>query len=150
CGGAFYLSAGRPHWTGSAAAKPRWTHEYLSTGVGLVSVALRDGPLALGCAPTLEIPYYHGPVWDAVGAGITVAGTFSDLLFTGGLFSAHPLAPALFERSMRGQAATLSCAGERGRAVLFSPHPEMGDLVRKYLVLDAYARRYLPIRGEAV
>src|SRR5262249_2860155 len=56
----------------------------------------------------------------------------------------------LFERSMRGQAAILSCAGERGRAVLFSPHPEMGDLVRKYLVLDAYARRYLPIRGEAV
>jgi hypothetical protein len=37
--------------------------------------------------------------------------------------------------------------GNRGRAVLFSPHPEMGDLVRKYMALDGYVRHYLPIRG---
>ena len=31
--------------------------------------------------------------------------------------------------------------------MLFSPHPEMGDLVRKYMALDGYVRHYLPIRG---
>ncbi|MBI3707743.1 MAG: hypothetical protein HY246_08705, partial [Proteobacteria bacterium] len=38
----------------------------------------------------------------------------------------------------------------RGRAVLFSPHPELGDLWRKYVAFDGYVRRYLPIRGRAV
>jgi hypothetical protein len=33
--------------------------------------------------------------------------------------------------------------------VLFSPHPEMGDLIRKYIALDGYVRHYLPIRGFA-
>src|SRR5215470_9408888 len=36
CGGAFYLSAGRPGWTGTAPAKPMYTHEYLQSGVGVV------------------------------------------------------------------------------------------------------------------
>jgi hypothetical protein len=150
CGGAYYLSSGRPGWTGTAAAKPRWSHEYLSTGAGLVTVALGDGPLSVGCPPTLEMPYYHGPVWDAVGPGAETDARFADLLLPGQLFIPNPLDPALFERDMKGRPAILRCDGVRGRALLFSPHPEMGDLVRKYIALDAYARRYLPIRGPAV
>jgi hypothetical protein len=33
--------------------------------------------------------------------------------------------------------------------VLFSANPEMGDIVRKYIGLEGYVARYLPIRGEA-
>jgi hypothetical protein len=51
---------------------------------------------------------------------------------------------------MAGRPAILKAEGARGRAVLFSPHPEMGDLLRKYTALDGYARHYLPIRGLPV
>ncbi len=147
CGGAYYLSAGRPAWTGTAQAKPLYTHEYLQTGVGVVAVALSPGPLALGCAPTMEVPYYHGPVYDLVGAGSEVAATFHALALPGRLAIDNPLDGERFERDMKGKPAILVAAGARGRAVLFSPHPEMGDLVRKYIALDGYVRRYLPIRG---
>ncbi|HJU24295.1 MAG TPA: hypothetical protein VJ891_17460 [Casimicrobiaceae bacterium] len=149
CGGAYYLSSGRPAWTGTAAAKPRYTHEYLQTGVGIVTIALRDGPLALGCVPTMEVPYYHGPVYDALGEGIDVAATFDSLALSGRLAIDNPLDRAQFEREMAGKPAILIASGKRGRAVLFSPHPEMGDLVRKYIALDGYVRHYLPIRGIA-
>jgi len=150
CGGAFYLSAGRPGWTRSVDAVPRYTHEYLSTGVGLVSVDLAPSRLTLGCPSTMEIPYYHGPVYEDVPAPAQVLGRFRDLRFSGRLGIENPLDPELFEREMRGRPAVIESHGGRGRAVLFSPHPEMGDLLRKYLALDGYVRRYLPIRGRKV
>lgn len=150
CGGAFYLSAGRPGWTGTANAKPLYTHEYLQSGVGVVTIALHRGPLALGCPPTMEVPYYHGPIYDALGDGLDVAATFHALALPGRLAIDNPLDRKQFEREMKGKPAIL-IAGDtgRGKAVLFSPHPEMGDLIRKYIALDGYVRRYLPIRGAA-
>jgi hypothetical protein len=147
CGGAFYLSAGRPGWTGTAAAKPLYTHEYLQSGVGIVALAMRPGPLGFGLPPTIEVPYYHGPIYDALGEGIEVAATFHALAMPGRLAIDNPLDDARFARDMAGKPAILSATGERGRAILFSPHPEMGDLVRKYIALDGYVRHYLPIRG---
>jgi hypothetical protein len=150
CGGAFYLSAGRPGWTGTANAKPRFTHEYLKSGVGLVNVVLEKGRLSLGLPPTLEIPYYHGPLYDELGEGIAVAGRFRDLVMAGRIGIDNPLDDDKFARTMAGQPAILRADGVRGRAVLFSPHPEMGDLLRKYTALDGYVRQYLPIRGFPV
>lgn len=147
CGGAFYLSAGRPDWTGTARAKPLYTHEYLQSGVGVVAVDLPPGPLAAGCPPTMEIPYYHGPVYDRIDEGLVVAGRFHALTLPGGLAIDNPLTHEKFQRDMAGKPAILLAAGNRGRAVLFSPHPEMGDLIRKYIALDGYVRHYLPIRG---
>jgi hypothetical protein len=147
CGGAFYLSAGRPGWTGTAQAKPLYSHEYLQSGVGVVTLKLRPGPLAFGCPPTVEVPYYHGPIYDELGAGIEVAATFHTLSLPGRLAIDNPLDAQRFERDMAGKPAILDAIGPRGRAVLFSPHPEMGDLVRKYIALDGYVRHYLPIRG---
>ena len=147
CGGAFYLSAGRPGWAGTAQAKPLYTHEYLQSGVGVTTLEMRDGPLALGCPPTMEVPYYHGPIYDVLGPGIEVAATFRELTLSGGLAIDNPLDRDKFQRDMAGKPAILLAAGKRGRAVLFSPHPEMGDLVRKYMTLDGYVRHYLPIRG---
>jgi hypothetical protein len=147
CGGAYYLSMGRPEWTGTAQAKPLYTHEYLQSGVGIVTLEMRKGPLALGCPPTMEVPYYHGPIYDLVGPGIEVAATFRELALPGRLAIDNPLDRDKFERDMAGNAAILLATGNRGRAVLFSPHPEMGDLIRKYIALDGYVRRYLPIRG---
>lgn len=149
CGGAFYLSAGRPGWTGTAQAKPLYTHEYLQSGVGVTALEMRDGPLALGCPPTMEVPYYHGPIYDVLGPGIEVAATFRELTLSGRLAIDNPLERDQFQRDMAGKPAILLAAGKRGRAVLFSPHPEMGDLIRKYIALDGYVRHYLPIRGFA-
>lgn len=150
CGGAYYLSAGRPGWTGTANALPMYTHEWLQSGVGIVSVALAPGPLALGCPPSMDMPYYHGPLYSLLGPGIDVAATFHELTLPGRLAIDNPLDHDKFQRDMAGKPAVLIAAGNRGRAVLFSPHPEMGDLVRKYTALDGYVRQYLPIRGPDV
>jgi hypothetical protein len=147
CGGAYYLSMGRPGWTGTAQAKPLYTHEYLQSGVGVVTLEMRNGPLAFGCAPTMEVPYYHGPIYDLLGPGTDVAATFHELTLPGRLAIDNPLDREKFQRDMAGKPAVLLATGNRGRAVLFSPHPEMGDLIRKYTALDGYVRHYLPIRG---
>lgn len=154
CGGAFYLSAGRPGWTGTAWLRPRYTHEYLQSGTGVVSVALaQQHALAVGCPPTMEVPYYHGPIYDGpidrrAAPGLAVAAVFDRLVLPGRLAIDNPLDARRFELEMAGRPAVLEADGPRGRAVLFSPHPEMGDLVRKYTALDGYVRRYLGVRGH--
>src|SRR3974390_2682110 len=79
CGGAYYLSAGRPGWTGTAWTRPRYTHEYLQSGAGIRSLKLEDHQLGVGCPPTMEVPYYHGPIYDEAGPGSEVAATFDGI-----------------------------------------------------------------------
>jgi hypothetical protein len=150
CGGAYYLSRGRPGWLGIADARPLNTQEYLRSGVGMVTCRLSPGRHRLGLPPTLEIPYFHGPIWDEIGEGAEPIGQFRDLYATGRLFIDNPLTQATFDRDMQGRVAALRASGPRGEAVLFSPHPEMGDLPRKYMALESYVAHYLPIRGELV
>ncbi|MBV8889462.1 MAG: hypothetical protein JO305_07315 [Alphaproteobacteria bacterium] len=149
-GGAFYLSAGRPAWTGTARVRPYHTHEYLNSGVGIVSLRLGPDSIGFGCPPTLEMPYFHGPIYDEVDRSVSSAGVFDRLVMPGHLFIPNPLDDEVFARDMAGRTAILRAEGRRGRAVLFSADPEMGDLVRKYIAFDGYVARYLPIRGEAV
>lgn len=150
CGGAYYLAKGRPTWLGLADARPRITQDYLRTGVGVTTCRLAEGQLRLGLPPTLEIPYFHGPVFDEIGGNCLPLATFRDLNATGHLFIDNPLTPETFATHMEGRIAVLQAEGPRGRAVLFSPHPEMGDLLVKYMALEGYMPRYLPIRGEQV
>ena len=150
CGGAFYLAEGRPHWLGVACASPRFSHEYLRSGAGLVSIELGDTPLARGCAPIVEMPYYHGPIFEAVRAPTATAARFCALTLPARLPIDNPLDEARFHAEMAGKPAILTVFGATGRAVLFSPHPEMGDVVRKYIALDSYVAHYLPIRGAAI
>lgn len=147
CGGAYYLSAGRPGWTGTADAKPLYTHEYLQSGVGVVDLKLAPGPLRAGCPPTIEVPYYHGPIYSEIGENVDVLASFANLVLPGSVAIDNPLDHDRFARDMAGRPAILRADGPRGRAILFSPHPEMGDLLRKYIALDGYVRRYLPVRG---
>ncbi len=149
CGGAFYLSSGRPGWQGSTGVKPTFTHEYLLTGAALLNVHLDDERLATGLTPDVEIPYYHGPVWPQAGHNAPGLATFSGLACPSRLFIDNPLQAERFERDMNGRPAVLAPEGAH-RAVLFSPHPEMGDLLRKWISLDGYVRKYLPIRGPKV
>jgi hypothetical protein len=149
-GGAFYLSSGRPGWAGTALVRPVYTHEYLRTGVGIVSLRLGADSIGFGCPPTLEMPYYHGPVFAELDRSVSTAAIFDRLVMPGHLFVANPLEPAVFQHEMAGHGAILRAEGRRGRAVLFSPNPEMGDLVRKYIAFDAYVGHYLKVGGEAV
>ncbi|MBV9552210.1 MAG: hypothetical protein JO032_05395 [Alphaproteobacteria bacterium] len=148
-GGAFYLSAGRPGWTNAALVRPVYTHETLHTGVGIVSVVLGPDSLGFGCPPTLDMPYYHGPIFSELDRAVSAAGQFDRLVMPGHLFVANPLDDGLFRREMYGHCAILRAETRRGRAILFSAHPEMGDLVRKYIAFDTYVPRYLPIAGAA-
>ena len=148
-GGAFYLSSGRPGWTNLASARPIYTHEFLRTGVGMVSVMLGPDSVSFGCPPTIEMPYYHGPVFAELDRAVSSAGTFDRLVMPGHLFVPNPLDDGFFQREMAGQTAIIRAETRRGRAILFSANPEMGDLIRKYIALDGYAAHYLPVRGEA-
>jgi hypothetical protein len=150
CGGANYLSMGRPGWTGTAAACPRFPHEYLYSGVGVVTLRIEDEILGIGLPPTIDLPYYHGPIYEEWGPGVRSLARFHEHCFPGRLFIDNPLERTFFDKEMRGRAAILAAEGPRGRAILLSPHSEMGDLVRKYIVLDGYVREYLPIRGKRV
>jgi hypothetical protein len=147
--GAFYLSTGRPGWTNAALARPVYSHEYLRTGVGIVSLRLAPDSIGFGCPPTVEMPYYHGPVFAELDRAVSSAGSFDRLVMPGHLFVANPLDDGFFRREMTGHTAIIRAETRRGRAVLFSANPEMGDLIRKYIAFDGYVARYLPIRGEA-
>jgi len=150
CGGANYLSMGRPGWIGAAATCPRYPHEYLYSGVGVISLKIEDPLFGIGLPPTLDLPYYHGPIYETWGEGVQPLARFHEHCFPGRLFIENPLERSFFDTEMRGRAAILFADGPRGRAILLSPHPEMGDLVRKYIALDGYVRQYLPIRGKRV
>ena len=150
CGGAYYLAKGRPTWLGLADARPNITQDYLRTGVGITTCRIADGPLRRGLPPTLEIPYFHGPAFDEIGGNCIPLGHFRDLVTSGRLFIDNPLTPETFAAQMQERIAILLAEGPRGRAILFSPHPEMGELLAKYMLLESYIPRYLPIRGAQV
>ena len=150
CGGAFYLSSGRPGWQGSADVKPKFTHEYLLTGAAVLNVRITDERLAVGLTDEVEVAYYHGPVWPEAGHNAPALASFAGFACPSRLFIDNPLQADLFERDMTGRPAVLAPDGQLGRAVLFSPHPEMGDLLRKWIALDGYVRKYLAIRGPKV
>jgi hypothetical protein len=95
------------------------------------------------------MPYFHGPVFAELDRAVSAAGTFDRLVMPGHLFTANPLDDGFFHREMAGHTAIIRAESRRGRAVLFSANPEMGDLVRKYIALEGYAARYLAIGGEA-
>jgi hypothetical protein len=137
CGGAFYLSSGRPGWTGTAPVKPRYTHEYLQTGAAVLNVELQQHPLRTGLPASVEMPYYHGPIYDPSaieqlhqGTGsaqnVEVAGTFGELISPSRLMIDNPVEADNFRHQMKDRAAILTANGPRGRAILFSPHQRWG------------------------
>ena len=146
-----YLSAGRPGWTGTAQAKPLYTHEYLQSGVGVVDDArLREGRSRSAVRRRWKCRTTTARSTIELGEGIDGRGDVPRRCrCPARLAIDNPLDRERFERDMAGQARDSARRGARGRAVLFSPHPEMGDLVRKYIALDGYVRHYLPIRGFA-
>lgn len=152
CGGAFYASEGRPGWLGLVDAMPRFTQEYLLTGAAMLSIEIGDPVLGRGLPETIEVPYYHGPVYRDGPRRARACGAFAGYIAPARLFIDNPLDRDLFEAEMRSTPAILAAADPAVRAILFSPHPEMGEFVRKGMALAGagYARRYLPIRGHKV
>lgn len=87
----------------------------------------------------LEIPYFHGPVFDEIGNGRRPLATFRDLVSSGRLFIDNPLKPETFADHMQERIAILGAeGGAAGHPV--SHHPEMGDLLVKYMMLEATSR----------
>ncbi|CAM3752631.1 CobB/CobQ-like glutamine amidotransferase domain-containing protein [Bordetella sputigena] len=148
CGGAYYFSQGRPHWLGLLDAKPRYTHEYLYTGAGLLNVRLDDPALRRDLPETLELAYYHGPVYESAQRRARACGSFESHIMSTRLFIDNPLDADRFGAIMQDRVAVLAGDAPGGRVVGFSPHPEMGEFLRKAMALDGYVRKYLPIRGR--
>jgi len=150
CGGGFYASDGRPGWLRAIDATPNYTQEYLSTGAAVLGISVSDPVLGRGLPEAIELPYYHGPVYsNSVRAAVSL-GHFRNFISESRLFIDNPLAPSLFDREMKNTPAVLSANLGRGKVIIFSPHPEMGEFLRKGIVLEAYVRRFLPIRGFKV
>ena len=151
CGGAFYTAEGRPGWLAAFPMTPRFTQEYLLAGAGLISITLDDTPLAAGLPTALEMPYYHGPVFDMPRKKEMVAARFRSLITGSSLFIDNPLDLQRFETLKSCPAVLLQEGFEGlGRLVIFSPHPEMGEHFRRAVLLEGYVRQYLPIRGAGV
>jgi glutamine amidotransferase PdxT len=148
CGGAYYFSEGRPHWLGVLDAKPRYTHEYLLTGAGLLNVRLDDAALRRDLPASMELAYYHGPVYEHAQRQARAGASFESHIMSTRLFIDNPLHADCFDRVMRERVAVLYGTAADGRVLGFSPHPEMGEFLRKAMALDGYVRKYLPIRGR--
>ncbi len=147
CGGAFYASQGRPGWLGLIDAKPIFTHEYLQTGAAVVNVQLTNTELRGDLPETLELTYYHGPVYDDRNRLSKTLARYAQYVLPSRLLIDNPLERARYETLMQGKPAILEGHATQGRIIVFSPHPEMGDFVRKGIALDGYIRHYLPLRG---
>ncbi|MEO6987007.1 MAG: hypothetical protein ABI155_16900 [Paralcaligenes sp.] len=147
CGGAFYASQGRPGWLGLIDAKPMFTHEYLQTGAAVVNVHLTNTELRGDLPETLELAYYHGPVYDDRDRLSKTLARYAQYVLPSRLLIDNPLERARYEALMQGKPAILESHVTQGRIIVFSPHPEMGDFVRKGIALDGYIRHYLPLRG---
>lgn len=150
CGGAFYLSQGRPGWLGVLDAKPRFSHEYLATGACLLDVRLVDPALRRDLPESVELAYYHGPVYPVSERASATLGVFDGHIMASRLFIDNPLDSARYRELLHGAGAILSGKGAGRRVVAFSAHPEMGEFVRKGMALDTYVRKYLPVRGAKV
>ena len=96
---------GRPGWLGVADARPFNTQEYLRTGVAILTCSILDERLGLGLPPSLEIAYFHGPVWDEIGEATAPLMEFRDYYGHGRLFINNPLSRDVFERDMQGRIA---------------------------------------------
>ncbi|AYD03941.1 BPL-N domain-containing protein [Neorhizobium sp. NCHU2750] len=150
CGGAFYMSEGRPGWHGAIDAMPKFTQEYLLTGAAMLSISV-DGPvIGRGLPETIELPYYHGPIYSDAERSAAMLGHFKNYISDSRLFIENPLSPVLFEREMKGTPAIFTAPFGAGKVLTFSPHPEMGEFVRKGITFEGYVRHYLPIRGFKV
>ena len=147
CGGAFYMSEGRPGWHGAIDAKPRFTHEYLLTGTCLLNVQITDAQLRRDLPESLEMPYFHGPIYDNAPRSSPTLAVFGEHVLENRLFIANPLEVARYDAVVKGQPAILSGRSTDYRVIGFSAHPEMGEFLRKSMMLDTYVRKYLPIRG---
>lgn len=133
CGGMFYLCRGQSDWLGVFDGNPLFGHEWWVTGTGLVNLALdRATPITLGCPPTMEVQYYHGPVLPKVGPQTSTVATFDQYSLPTVNYFNNPLQQATFDSYMKGGVAAVLAHYGRGGAVGFSPHPEIGELFRKY------------------
>lgn len=150
CGGAFYMSEGRPGWHCAIDAMPKFTQEYLLTGAAVLGISVEGAVIGRGLPETVELPYYHGPIYSNAERSAETLGRFGNYISDSRLFIENPLSPDLFDKDMKGTPAIFMASFGKGKVLTFSPHPEMGEFVRKGITLEGYVRHYLPIRGFKV
>jgi hypothetical protein len=150
CGGAFYMSQGRPGWHGAIDAMPKFTQEYLLTGAAVLGISVEGPVIGRGLPETVELPYYHGPIYSNGQRFAETLGHFRNYISDSRLFIDNPLSAVVFSDEMKDTPAIFMAPFGDGKVLTFSPHPEMGEFVRKGITFEGYVRHYLPIRGFKV
>lgn len=150
CGGAFYVSEGRPGWLEAIDATPKYTQEYLLTGAGVLGFSLNEQVIGNGLPEIVELLYYHGPVYADEPRLAETLGYFRNFISESRLFIENPLSATFFDKQMKATPAIFTARLGEGKVLAFSPHPEMGEFVRKGIALDSYIPRFAPIRGFKV
>ena len=130
------------------AGQALYTHEYLQSGVGVVTLEMRKGPLALGSPADDGSAVLPRPDLRPGGAGHRRrgnvpradprrAGLPSTIRSTA--TSSSATWPATRRSCWRRRSRPRRCCSRRIRRWAIS--------IRKYIALDGYVRHYLPIRG---
>lgn len=134
-------------WLNLVPALDKSGLDYWRTGAGFVRVSFRGGgPLTFGLdygnGTTLDVIYWEGPVFSKLGEGVEVFARFESFIASGDrppfwdLGSSGPAAElpgwynaldaGRFEAHMSSQPAALRAKVGKGKAVLYSFHPEFG------------------------
>lgn len=127
CGGAFYVSDGRPGWLGAVDAMPKFTQEYLLTGAAILGVSVSGGLLGRGLPEIVELPYYHGPIYSDSPRSAATLGHFRNFILESRLFIENPLSASLFQHEMKDTPAIFTAELGKGKILAFSRIPKWAN-----------------------
>jgi len=155
CGGAYLpltsYHGRNPYWLNIVDATDNEDLDYWRTGSGFVRCRIDNGvhpvfaSIALGSSSTLDTVYWEGPAITVTGQNIRPLAHFESLTASGApsllphwdmldndmakaaIAYRNPLNAETFERLLRGKCAFAEAGYYKGRLLLFSPHPEMGN-----------------------
>lgn len=157
CGGAYlpltsYNTENR-YWLNIVAATETEDLDYWRSGSGFVRCRIEDNKhhlfagIALGVSSTMNLVYWEGPSITIRGGNVKSLARFESLLASGrdpikpywemydnkmaedavrGWY--NPLTPEIFASLLHGKTAFAEAESNGHKLLLFSPHPEMGNI----------------------
>ena len=157
CGGAYLPLSSyhdkNPYWLNIVNATDQEDLDYWRAGSGFVRCRINDdmhpifSSVALGHSSSMDLVFWEGPAMQIMGENVRSLAHFETLLASGkdplkphwDLLDNHMavdaikdfyncLTPELFTKMLHGKCAIAEADYHRHKLLLYSPHPEMGNL----------------------
>ena len=156
CGGAYLpltsYNSKNPFWLNIVAATENEDLDYWRSGSGFVRCRIDNdehplfASLALGVSSSLNLVYWEGPSISVTGQNVRPLAHFERLLASGApslrphwdlrdnemaiaaMNYYNPLTNEVFDKLLKNKCAFAEADYHRHKLLLFSPHPEMGNL----------------------